>query len=386
MVGGDAAARRDVQGHIVRDRQHIFRRIHIRPAKFELQAVELRLPVHRVDHTVLGRVVLLGQATGDHLEHTAVADKVDRSGILLIPCINVRMENFFSACINGQRRLNILDIILRKRKNTVFHTSRRCPAAEVADLEPLIYLGTALCGNRAVAGNKAPCIQRAAIFHGNRRAGVQPEVAIVTDHSALLTATGRVVLTAHADRALDRQSCVARQHQLAVYLGSRHRPKRLRRFLIQGGGIIKRHQQRNAGGDGITARQCAVSGDDDGLVRAGLRRSNGIAQVRIRLTANAECCRSACTGVRLWLNSRRRNHLCLAQRRQLNIVRGIRICYQHCRKQCRKQQCHQRHGQKALENLLHFFLTLLFFVCFSCCAKKMLKPMMIERTDQIVPR
>ena len=279
-----------------------------------------------------------------------------------------------------------MDEILGKRKYPVAHAHCCTSTAEVANLEPLIYLGTALSGDCTVAGNKAPRIQRAATLYGDRSAGVQPEVTIIANHSSNLTATSRVVLTTNADGALHRQGRIGGQHQLAVCFGRCRRSGCRGCFLVQCISIIERHQQRNTGGDGIAARQCAVSGDNDGLVRAGLRRSNGIAQVRIRLTANAECCRSACTDVRLWLNSRRRNHLCLAQRRQLNIVRGIRICYQHCRKQCRKQQCHQRHGQKTLKNLLHFFLTLLFFVCFSCCAKKMLKPMMIERTDQIVPR
>ena len=118
LFGGDAAARRDVQGHIVRDRQHKTRRIYRHP-KIELQAVELRLPVHRIDHTVLGRVVLLGQAAGDHIEHAAAADKVYIGGILVFICIDIRMENFLRARINGQRRLDILDIILGKWENSL---------------------------------------------------------------------------------------------------------------------------------------------------------------------------------------------------------------------------------------------------------------------------
>ena len=172
----------------------------------------------------------------------------------------------------------------------------------------------------------------------------------------MLTAAGGVVLTAHADRALHRQSGIGGQYQLAVYLGIRCRPDRLRRFLIQGGGGIKRHQQRNTGGDGIAARQCTVSGDNDGLVRTGLRRSDGVAQVRIRLTANTEGCRGACAGVRLRLDRRGRDSLRLIRQScQLDIVGRICMRDQLCREQNRNQQYRQRQGQKALEYLFHFF-------------------------------
>ena len=148
-----------------------------------------------------------------------------------------------------------MDEILGKRKYPVAYAHCCTSTAEVANLEPLIYLGTALSGDCTVAGNKAPRIQRTATLYGDRSAGVQPEVAIVTDHPALLTATSRVVLTTNADGALHRQGRIGGQHQLAVCFGRCRRSGCRGCFLIQGGGSIKRHQQRNTGGDGIAAGQ-----------------------------------------------------------------------------------------------------------------------------------
>ena len=249
-----------------------------------------------------------------------------------------------------------MDEILGKRENTVSHASSCTSTAEVANLEPLIYLGTALSGDCTVAGNKAPRIQRAATLYGDRSAGVQPEVTIIANHSSNLTATSRVVLTTNADGALHRQGRIGGQHQLAVCFGRCRRSGCRGCFLVQCGGSIKRHQQRNTGGDGIAARQCAVSGDNDGLVRTGLRRSDGVAQVRIRLTANTEGCRGACTGVRLRLDRRGRDSLRLIRQScQLDIVGRICMRDQLCREQNRNQQYRQRQGQKALEYLFHFF-------------------------------
>ena len=148
-----------------------------------------------------------------------------------------------------------MDEILGKRENTVAHASSCTSTAEVANLKPLIYLGTALSGDCTVAGNKAPCIQRAAIFHGDRRAGVQPEVTIIANHSSNLTATSRVVLTTNADRAFNIQGCARRQYQLAVCFGRYHLSGCLGCFLVQCLSTIERHQQRNTGGDGIAAGQ-----------------------------------------------------------------------------------------------------------------------------------
>ena len=148
-----------------------------------------------------------------------------------------------------------MDEILGKRKYPVAHAHCCTSTAEVADLEPLIYLGTALSGDCTVAGNKAPRIQRTATLYGDRSAGVQPEVTIIANHSSNLTATSRVVLTTNADGAFNIQGCARRQYQLAVCFG-RYRLSGCRGcFLVQCISIIERHQQRNTGGDGIAAGQ-----------------------------------------------------------------------------------------------------------------------------------
>lgn len=113
-----------------------------------------------------------------------------------------------------------MDEILGKRKYPVAYAHCCTSTAEVANLEPLIYLGTALSGDCTVAGNKAPRIQRAATLYGDRSAGVQPEVTIIANHSSNLTATSRVVLTTNADGALHRQGRIGGQHSLRYALAA----------------------------------------------------------------------------------------------------------------------------------------------------------------------
>ena len=213
LVDGQLAAGGQIDGHVVGQRQDILRRTDFHARQLQIQAVNLRYTVYCIDNAVGGAVIRLGQAAGNQLEHTIVADKGNGGGVDLPHGVYRSIHRLAGAGVQGQGYLHILHGVLAKGEHTVAHFRRRRAAAEVQNLVPLVDRAAGLYGDRATAGDEAPCVQACAGLHVDGAAGFHFDVAIRPDDAALLTAGGGIILAADADgRPVCKGEGAARRH------------------------------------------------------------------------------------------------------------------------------------------------------------------------------
>ena len=154
-----------------------------------------------------------------------------------------------------QRHLHVLNRILVKREHFITHFTGGTAAAEVQNLIPLVNGAAGLHGDRAAAGDEAPCVQVCAGLHGDGTAGLHFYEAVRADNFALRTAGGRIVLSADTDsRSFCKCDRTAFCHgQRSERLGCRCGSSGCRSRGIAGLGLIKGNQQRNARRNGIVS-------------------------------------------------------------------------------------------------------------------------------------
>ena len=115
--------------------------------------------------------------------------------------------------MQGQGYLHILHGVLGEGEYLILRTCGRTAAAEVQHLIPFVDGAAGPYGDGAAAGDEAPRVQVCAGLHGDGAAGFHFDVAIRPNDEALLTAAGRIILTADADgRPVCKGEGAARRH------------------------------------------------------------------------------------------------------------------------------------------------------------------------------
>ena len=84
------------------------------------------------------------------------------------------------------------------------HAGRCAAAAEVCNLIEFIHRSAGFRQNRTAAGDKAPCIELAAVLDRNGAVICHFDIAVITNGTSLLTAASCKISAAQADRAIDR--------------------------------------------------------------------------------------------------------------------------------------------------------------------------------------
>ena len=287
LVDGQPAAGGQIDGHVVGQRQNIAAGADAHACQLQVQAVELCLTVDGVDDAVGGAVIRLGQTAGDDVEHAFVPDKGNGGWVDLPHGVYRSIHRLAGAGVQGQGYLHILHGVLVKGEHLVAH-SRRCrAAAEVQHLIPLVNRAAGLHGDRAAAGDEAPCVQACAGLHGDGAAGLHFDVAIGPDDAALLTAGGGIILAADADgRPVCKGEGAARRHgQRPEGLSGRGRGDGCRGTGIAGLGLVEGDQQGDRAGDGIVPRDLTALGECDDSGQVLLRLRDRVVQVVKHLTA-----------------------------------------------------------------------------------------------------
>ena len=135
------------------------------------QIGESHIAVYRIDGSVGILIVILDHVSGRNVEKTVAADH-GWCGLLKANQRNGYRRRSLFLCPRKQlqRHLNVLDIVLRQRKNfLIISNHARCnrTAAPVRDLEIFIHRAAAENLHRAGTGNKAPGIEVCLVIHGD---------------------------------------------------------------------------------------------------------------------------------------------------------------------------------------------------------------------------
>ena len=256
LVNCQVAAFRQIDGHVIGDRQNIVLGVDGRTRQLQVQVIDLRLAVDGINDAVSRAVIHFGQAAGDDFEHTGIADKGDGRSIDTAAGINRCICGFCCALLQSHCGLHVLDIILAEREHLVADTHSCAAAAEVQNLIPFIDITAGFYRDGTIAGDKAPCIHAAAAINRDITARFQPDLAVITGHITVAAAGGRLILTADTEAALHRESNTLCQRQGFKFIlyrscllaGSQSSGSRSeQRFCC-----VMRYQQRNSG------RDCAV--------------------------------------------------------------------------------------------------------------------------------
>ena len=269
----------NIDGNVVGDRQHIACRVDIHACKRQRQRVQCRLAVYCEYKTVCLFIVILSKATGFHFEHTVVTNEINSSSICGAHCKNAAVNLFIGAGIQRQGNFDILYEVLRKWEHPMAHAGRCAAATEVRDLIELIHGCARFRQNRTAAGDKAPCIELAAVLDRNGAVIRHFDVSIITNGTSLLTAASCKISAAQTDGTIDgnRSAFAHRQRSERLRLGSR--PNRRRSIRIQRSRLIKRNQQGNTRRDGISTADRTVCSQGDLGLTVCLRINNRFIQV-----------------------------------------------------------------------------------------------------------
>ena len=138
------------------------------------------------------------------------------------------------------------------------HAGRCDAATEVRDLIELIHGCARFRQNRTAAGDKAPCIELAAVLDRNGAVIRHFDVSIITNGTSLLTAASCKISAAQTDGTIDgnRSAFAHRQRPERLRRGSR--PNRRRSIRIQCPCLIERDQKCNSRRNGISTADRAI--------------------------------------------------------------------------------------------------------------------------------
>ena len=269
----------NIDGNVVGDGQYVACRVDIPACKRQRQRVQCRLAVYCEYKTVCLFIVILSKATGFHFEHTVVTNEINSSSICGAHCKNAAVNLFIGAGIQRQGNFDILYEVLRKWEHPMAHAGRCAAATEVRDLIELIHGCARFRQNRTAAGDKAPCIELAAVLDRNGAVIRHFDVSIITNGTSLLTAASCKISAAQTDGTIDGngRAFAHRQRPERLRLGSR--PNRRRSIRIQRSRLIKRNQQGNTRRDGISTADRTVCSQGDLGLTVCLRINNRFIQV-----------------------------------------------------------------------------------------------------------
>ena len=230
----------NIDGNVVGDRQHIACRVDIHACKRQRQRVQCRFAVYCEYKTVCLFIVILGKATRFHLEHSIVANEINSSSICGAHCINAAINLFVGAGIQRQGNFDVLYEVLRKWEHLMAHVGRCAAAAEVCDLIELIYGCAGFRQNRAAAGDKAPCIELAAVLYRDGAVIRHFDIAVIANGTSLLTTASCIVSAAQADGTIDGDRSAIAHRQRSERLRSWGCANCRRSIRIQRSCLIKR--------------------------------------------------------------------------------------------------------------------------------------------------
>ena len=253
LVHCQVAACRQIDGHVIGDRQNIVLGVDGHTRQLQVQVIDLRLAVDGINDAVSRAVIHFGQAAGDDFEHTGIADKGDGRSIDTAAGINRCICGFCRALLQSHCGLHVLDIILAEREHLFADTHSCAAAAEVQNLIPFIDITAGFYRDGTIAGDKAPCIQAAAAINRDITARFQPDLAVITGHITVAAAGGRLILTADTEAALHRESNTLCQRQGFKFIlyrscllaGSQSSGSRSKQCFCR----VMRYQQSNSGRD-----------------------------------------------------------------------------------------------------------------------------------------
>ena len=213
--------------------------------------------------------------------------------------------------------------VLRKWEHPIAHIGRCAAAAEVCNLIEFVHRSAGFRQNRAAAGNKAPCIEIAAVLDCNGAVIRHFDVSIITNGTSLLTTASSIISAAQTDRAIDGNGRA---------IAHRQRSERLRSWCcancrgsirIQCPCLIERNQKCDSSWDGVAAADRAVRNQRDLGLPGFLRISNRIVQIVKRLSSGFKqgrrfTCEPRCDGA-VAVNVQRS----LCRRADIFLVRNI---------------------------------------------------------------
>ena len=159
------------------------------------------------------------------------------------------------------------------------HAGRCAAAAEVCNLIEFVHRSARFRQNRAVAGDKAPCIEIAAVLDRDGTIVRHFDVSIITNGTSLLTTASGKIPAAQTDRAIDGNGRAFAHRQRPEGLGSRNCTNCRGSIRIQRSRLIKRNQQGNTRRDGISTADRTVCSQCDFGLTVCLRISNRFIQV-----------------------------------------------------------------------------------------------------------
>ena len=213
--------------------------------------------------------------------------------------------------------------VLRKWEHLVAHIGRCAAAAEVRNLIEFVHRSAGFRQNRTAAGDKAPCIELAAVLDCNGAVIRHFDVSIITNGTSLLTAASCKISAAQTDRAIDGngRAFAHRQRPERLRLGSR--PNRRRSIRIQCPCRVEGDQQRDSRRNGIVAADGAISSQGNLGLAVCLCIGNRIVQIVKRLSAGFKqgrrfTCEPRCDGA-VTVNVQRS----LCRRADIFLVRNI---------------------------------------------------------------
>ena len=133
------------------------------------------------------------------------------------------------------------------------HARGSTTATEVCNLIELIHRRAGFSQHRTATGDKAPCIEIAAVLHRDRAVIRHFNIAVIAHRTPLLTAACGKISAAQADGAIDGDGAAFTHCQSPKRFRSRSCTNCRRSICIQRSCCVKRNQQSNARRNGISA-------------------------------------------------------------------------------------------------------------------------------------
>ena len=313
----------DIDGDVIGDWQYVACRVDIHARKRQRQRVQCRLAVYCEYKTIRLFIVILSKATGFHFEHTGVANEINSSSICALHCINAAINLFVGAGIQRQGNFDVLYEVLRKWEHPMVHVGRCGAAAEVCNLIEFVHRSARFRQNRAAAGDKAPCIELAAVLYRDGAVIRHFDIAVIANGTSLFTAASSIISAAQADGTIDGNRSAIAHRQRSERLRSWGCANCRRSIRIQCPCLIEWDQQRDSRRNGISTADGAISSQGDLGLAVCLRIGNRIAQIVKPLAAGFKqgrrfTCEPRCDGAVIFNVQRS-----LCRRADIFLVRNI---------------------------------------------------------------
>ena len=205
LVYRQFAAIRKIDCHVIGDRQNIVLGTDRGACQLQIQIIDFGFTIDCINDAIRCAVIHFCHAAGDDFKHAGIPDKGDGGGIDSAAGINRRICSFCRSLFQCHCRLYVLDIVLIEWKDLIADTHCRGTATEVQNLIPLIDCTTGFHRDCTRTGDKAPSVQIAPACDRDITASIQPNLAIISGHTASGAAGSRLILTANAESTLQRE-------------------------------------------------------------------------------------------------------------------------------------------------------------------------------------